>query len=70
VADSRKLSEGGSKKAPSTWDLDRLWSLLRASVEEIERKQPPFFGTLGIEVNFREGEIETVAVNRRQTLKG
>jgi hypothetical protein len=46
VADSRKFPQGVSKSAPSTWDLDRLCALLRANVEEIEKKQPPFFGTL------------------------
>jgi len=47
----------------------RIVSLLKGSVEEIEREQPSFFGTLKIEVNYREGEIETVIVNRRQTFK-
>ena len=43
--------------------------MLKGSVEEIEREQPSFFGTLKIEVNYREGEIETVIINRRQTFK-
>jgi hypothetical protein len=39
------------------------------SVEEIEKEHPFFFGTLKIEINFREGQIETVAIDRRQTFK-
>jgi hypothetical protein len=38
-------------------------------LEEIEQVRPMFYGTLTIEVNFREGKIETVAVERRQTFK-
>ena len=53
----------------SAWSNARIASLLKGSVEEIEREQPSFFGTLKIEVNYREGEIETVIVNRRQTFK-
>jgi len=69
VAGPSKLPQSVPSKSHSTWDLDRLCSLLKANLEEIKRLQPPFFGTLGIEINFREGEIETVALNRRQTLK-
>jgi hypothetical protein len=50
-------------------ELDRIFLLLKASVEEIHRDHPDFFGTLKIEVNFREGQIETVALDRRQTFK-
>jgi len=50
--------------------LDQILLLLKTNVEEIEKEQPSFFGALKIEVNYREGEIETVIVNRRQTLKG
>jgi hypothetical protein len=53
----------------SGWDLDRIYSLLKSNLEEIEQEQRYFFGTLKLEVNFREGEIETVAVERRQTFK-
>jgi hypothetical protein len=51
------------------WDLDRIYSLLKSKLEEIEQEQRYFFGTLKLELNFREGEIETVAVERRQTFK-
>ncbi len=53
----------------SNWDLERIFALLKANIEEIERDQPEFFGTLKIEVNYREGNIETVIVDRRQTFK-
>ena len=53
--------------------------LIRASIsfppslykilEEIAKEKPLFFGTLKIDINFREGEFETVAVGRRQTFK-
>jgi hypothetical protein len=43
--------------------------LLRTQLQEIEEQHSGFFGTLKIEINFREGEIETVAVDRRQTFK-
>jgi hypothetical protein len=51
------------------WDLDRIVGLLKANFEEIERDFPGFYGTLKIEVNYREGQIETVVVDRRQTFK-
>jgi hypothetical protein len=54
---------------PPSWELDRIFALLKSNVEEIEKDHPGFFGTLKIEVNFREGNIETVVVERRQTLK-
>lgn len=57
------------KKNRSSWDLNRIFSLLKMNVEEIEKDHPFFFGTLKIEVNFRDGEIETVIVDRRQTFK-
>jgi hypothetical protein len=53
----------------SAWSYARIASLLKGGVEEIEREQPSFFGSLKIEVNFREGEIDTVIINRRQTFK-
>jgi hypothetical protein len=53
----------------SSWELDRISALLKTNIEEIEKGPPGFFGTLKIEVNFREGNIETVIVERRQTLK-
>jgi hypothetical protein len=56
------------KKDPA-WNLDRIFCLLKSTVEEIERDHPFFYGTLKIEVNFREGQIETVIVDRRQTFK-
>jgi hypothetical protein len=54
---------------PSGWDLDRIYSLLKANLEEIEQEHRDFYGTLKLELNFREGDIETVAVERRQTFK-
>jgi hypothetical protein len=51
------------------WNVTRIVKLLKGNVEEIKKEQPLFFGTLKIEVNFREGEIDTVIVNRRQTFK-
>jgi hypothetical protein len=57
------------KMDESNWDLERIFALLKANIEEIERDQPEFFGTLKIEVNYREGNIETVIVDRRQTFK-
>jgi hypothetical protein len=57
------------QKAPSTWDLNRLVVLLKAQLAEVEEQHSAFFGTLKIEINFRDGEIETVAVDRRQTFK-
>jgi hypothetical protein len=50
-------------------ELDRIFLLLKSGLEEIHRDHPDFFGTLKIEVNFREGQIETVALDRRQTFK-
>jgi hypothetical protein len=57
------------KKDRSSWDLDRIFALLMSNIEEIEKEHPAFFGTLKLEVNYREGEIETVIVDRRQTFK-
>jgi hypothetical protein len=57
------------KAIRSGWDLNRINALLKSSIDEIESEHPPFFGTLKIEVNFREGQIETVIVDRRQTFK-
>jgi hypothetical protein len=51
------------------WDRERLIALLNANLEEIELQHRSFFGTLKLELNFREGEIETVAIERRQTFK-
>jgi hypothetical protein len=63
-------SSGKSRpKIPSSWDLNRLVTLLKAQLAEIDEQHSAFFGTLKIEINFREGEIETVAVDRRQTFK-
>jgi hypothetical protein len=56
-------------KAPSAWDLSRLTTLLTEQLSEIEQQHPAFFGTLKLELSFREGQIETVAVDRRQTFK-
>ena len=70
LADSSGLPQRTrNKKVRSTWDLDRVFSLLKTNVDEIEKDHPLFYGTLKIEVNFREGEIETVIVDRRQTFK-
>jgi hypothetical protein len=57
------------KKEQVGWNLDRIFCLLKTAVEEVERDRPFFFGTLKVEVNFREGQIETVIVDRRQTFK-
>jgi len=57
------------KAVRSGWDLNRINALLKASIEEIENEHPAFYGALKIEVNFREGQIETVIVDRRQTFK-
>jgi hypothetical protein len=57
------------KPVRSGWDLNRINALLKTSIEEIENEHPAFYGTLKIEVNFREGQIETVIVDRRQTFK-
>jgi hypothetical protein len=60
------------RKAPQVSEgpeLDRIFSLLKANLDEIERERPNFFGTLKLEVNFREGQIETLALDRRQTFK-
>ena len=65
-------STSTSRKAPQVSggpELDRIFSLLKANLDEIERERPGFFGTLKLEVNFREGQIETVALERRQTFK-
>jgi hypothetical protein len=70
VTPSNQLPSEEHKSAPSCRDLDQILLLLKTNVEEIEKEQPSFFGALKIEVNYREGEIETVIVNRRQTLKG
>lgn len=72
--DSLPLNESGRnpdgrKKAASNWNLDRVFSLLKENVEAITREHPDFYGTLKIEVTYRNGEIETVAVDRRQTFK-
>jgi hypothetical protein len=69
VAESGGLPQKASKRSPAAWEADRLCSLLKTGIEEIKRTHPQFFGTFGMEVNFREGEIETVALTRRQTLK-
>jgi hypothetical protein len=69
LTESSGLPPQARKKSRSSWDLDRIFSLLKSNVEEIEKDYPSFFGTLKIEVNFREGEIETVIVDRRQTFK-
>jgi hypothetical protein len=68
VTQSSRTPSKSLRKVPP-WDLDRVFRLLKASLEEIEQQRPLFFGTVKIEVNFREGEIETVAVDRRQTFK-
>ena len=47
----------------------RIVSLLSDNVEEIKKRQPSFFGTSQNRSQLSPGEIETVVVNRRQTLK-
>ena len=63
------LSSTLQQNVQPPWGLARINSLLKQSVEEIEKEQPAFFGTLTIEVNYREGDVDTVVVNRRQTFK-
>jgi hypothetical protein len=63
------LSSHTQQDTQPGWSAARIVTLLKGSVEEIEKEQPCFFGSLKIEVNYRHGEIETVIVNRRQTLK-
>jgi hypothetical protein len=58
-----------AEKYPPSWDFNRLATLLKTNLEEIRSQSPLFFGSLSIEVSFREGLIETVAVERRQTFK-
>jgi hypothetical protein len=69
VTETHRLSGKRRPKAPASWDLHRLTMLLTGQLAEIEEQHPAFFGTLKIEINFREGAIETVAVDRRQTFK-
>ena len=49
--------------------MDQIIALLKTNLKEIEQEHRDFYGTLKLELNFREGEIETVAVERRQTFK-
>jgi hypothetical protein len=56
-------------QVPLSEELDRIFLLLKTNLEAIKREQPGFFGTLKLEVNFREGQIETLALDRRQTFK-
>ena len=64
-----KLPSQAFEKVRAGWNIARIVKLLKGNVEEIKKEQPSFFGTLKIEVNFREREIETVILNRRQTFK-
>ena len=65
---SRAGARPPQKKSP-IWDVNRIARILTANLEEIQQQHPEFFGSLSIEVSFRDGVIETVAVERRQTLK-
>lgn len=69
MTERNRPPQGSSARIPSRCDLNRLRSFLMTNLEEIENASPYFFGTLKIEVSFRQGEIETVAVERRQTFK-
>jgi len=69
VTDPKKSFQQSRAEVPASWDLNRIFSLLKTNFEELEKENPAFFGTLKIEINFRDGEIETVAVDRRQTFK-
>jgi hypothetical protein len=69
VTPTNQLPPEEHKSVPSCWDVDQIVLLLKSNVEEIAKEQPSFFGAIKIEVNYREGEIETVIVNRRQTFK-
>jgi len=64
-----KLPSQAFENVRAGWNIARIVKLLKGNVEEIKKEQPSFFGTLKIEVNLRDGEIETVIVNRRQTFK-
>lgn len=64
-----KLSPQEHAGREPTWNIARIASLFRGIVEDITKEQPSFFGSVKIEVNYRQGEIETVVVNRRQTFK-
>ena len=62
----------GTQSGPETAasrELDPTYSLLKTNLEEIAQKHRQFFGTLKIELSFREGKIDTIAVERRQTFK-
>lgn len=50
-------------------DLNRLFSLLETNLREIELEHRDFYGTVKFELNFREGDIETAAIERRQTFR-
>jgi hypothetical protein len=50
-------------------DLEHVCHLLKSNLEEIEQLHPFFDGTFTIDVIFCKGQIETVAVERRQTFK-
>jgi hypothetical protein len=63
-----KLSPQVHEGIPA-WNIARMASLFKGIVEDITKEQPSFFGSVNIEINYRQGEIETVAVNRRQTFK-
>jgi len=69
VTDPQKPIQNSRAQIPLSRDLNRIYSLLKTNLEEIEKEHHEFFGALKIEVNFRQGEIETVIVDRRQTFK-
>jgi hypothetical protein len=69
VAQAQKPNPKPRGATPSGWDLDRICALLKTNLKEIEQEDRVFYGTLKLELNFREGEIETVAIERRQTFK-
>jgi hypothetical protein len=62
-------TDKGSPRTPSHWDFGQIAALLKTSLQEIQQQETPFFGSLSLEVTLREGSIETVAVQRRQTFK-
>jgi hypothetical protein len=69
VAEALRPKPKSREPIATGWDLDRILSLLKANREEIDQEHRSFYGTLKLELNFREGEIETFAIERRQTFK-
>jgi hypothetical protein len=69
VAEAKRPVPKPSGAIASGRDLNRYFSLLETSLKKIEQEHRDFYGTLKFELNFREGQIETVVIERRQTFK-